>query len=151
MVLQNSRQLQKFIYISNNFLYQLVDPNHIVLDNIKRISSALDDTNFPLCASISNNLVRFAWNMKLEEPLYIGEILEASFGELAHALTRHLSPNAFDKAKNNIKNELREPFLKIMDAYTQNNSIQLHESLVRFRFIATTHQLNIMVYGDKKW
>ncbi len=126
----------------------MVDTDKVIVDNLEQLFYAIQNKRLTYCAKICNNLIYFSWNLKLEEPLYVAEVLEASFVELTHVL-ESLQPNDFEKTQELLSIKLLKPFKNILHAYKAKNSLELHRAMTHFRFIATTYQLNNITYGEK--
>ena len=55
------------------------DVKIVFTDRLRDIQQNLQNANYAVCNRISHDLVNFAWNLELEDEVFVSEVLESVF------------------------------------------------------------------------
>jgi|APSaa5957512535_1039671.scaffolds.fasta_scaffold114369_2 hypothetical protein len=120
------------------------DVQIVFTNKIKEIQNNLKITNYSVCNRISSELVKFAWNLELEDEVFISEVLESVFNNLVGFSAYAIPKEVNDK----INLDISEKMQLLADAYNTKDHTQLYECLKQLRYITTMYQLNVLQNYD---
>ena len=112
----------------------------VFTDKLKDIQKNLENANYSACDRISHDLVNFAWNLELEDEVFISEILEGVFSNLKEMSIGYKIPK---EVKEKIDLDISERMKLLADTYNTKDPLKLYESLKQLRYVTTLHQLNV--------
>ncbi len=116
------------------------DVNIIFTDRFKDVQKNLENANYSVCSRIAHDLVNFAWNLELEDEVFISEILEGVFTNLEEISIEYQIPK---EIRSKINSDIAEKMNSLADTYNTKDPSKLYKSLKQLRYITTQHQLNV--------
>ena len=120
----------------------MVNVDDIIMSHFKKISEVHNTGDFHTCTHLCSNIIQFSWNLQKETELFIGEVLESSYSQLAETEHRMNTDSSTPKQKK-IQFDLAPTLENIIECYKTHNISDLHKALSTFRYTVTCHQLNI--------
>ncbi len=115
------------------------DAKIVFTNKVGDIQKNLESANYSVCHRISSDLVKFTWNLELEDEVFISEILETVFDNLVD-ISDHAIPK---EIRDKINLDISEKIRFLVEAYNAKDPNQLYESLKQLRYITTEYQLNV--------
>ena len=112
------------------------------MGHFKKLSAVHDKGDFHTCAHLCGNIIQFSWNLQRETELFIAEVLESSYSQLAE-IESHMNTDYFALKQKEIKIKLMPMLENIIECYKTNNISGTHKDLSAFRYAVTCHQLNM--------
>ena len=117
------------------------DVKIVFTNKIEDIQKNLENGNYSVCNRISHDLVKFAWNLELDDEVFISEVLESVFDNLEGMSIEYQIPK---KVKDKIDSDIAKKMNSLADTYHTKDPNKLYESLKQLRYITTQHQLNVL-------
>ena len=115
------------------------DAKIVFTDMIEDMQKNLKSNNYSVCHKISNDLVNVVCRLELKDEVFISEVLESIFYNLAETHSYAIPKKVTDK----INLDISEKIQCLVEAYNTKDPNQLYESLKQLRYITTQHQLNV--------
>ena len=118
---------------------------HDMLENSKR-------REYNKCAELCTDLIKFAWRLQEDREIFIGEILESVFYQLAEEL--EISDSSNNKNISEYKSQIYEQMLqllqKVIESYVDGASDELYNSLIKIRVTATDFQFTLVQLNGER-
>ena len=119
----------------------------IFLDNLKQIGELIETRNIQGAYKVSTNLIRFCDITDDEEGIFISELLENVFSQVGPILDNY---QLSEQEITGLIQILQETYKGVIVAIEEKKRLEIFDTLVKLRFIATKLQLNQIRVGKKK-
>lgn len=119
----------------------------IFKENIEQIGNLLLEMDFASCFKLSGGLTHFNSYTENAEYIFISEVLEGIFSQVGPIVDDIQVP---EDEFNNFTSKIQEAYYNLKIAIEHNNKIEIFDSLVSLRFIATQFQLKWQILGKPK-
>lgn len=119
----------------------------IFLDNLKQIGELIETRNIQGAYKVSTNLIRFCDTTDDEEGVFISELLENVFSQVGPILDNY---QLSEQEITELIQSLQKTYKGFIVAIEEKKRLEIFDTLVKLRFIATKFQLNQMRVGKMK-
>jgi hypothetical protein len=116
-------------------------------ENINLINNSLSEMDFASCFRLSGGLTHFLSYTENAEYIFVSEVLESVFSQVGPIIDNVQVP---DDEFNEFMSKMKEAYSDLIIALEHDNKIEIFDSLVLLRFIATQFQLKWQKLGKPK-
>ena len=104
------------------------------------------------CAELCSDFTKFAWRLREDREIFIGEILESVFYQLGSELEMSDSSNNknISEYKLQIHEQLSQLLKKVMESYLNGVADELYKSLTKIRATATHFQFTLIQLNGER-
>ena len=125
--------------------------SEVYLSLFEDILKNSDKKEYGKCAELCTDFIKFAWRLRENREIFVGEILESIFYQLADEL--ETSKSSDDKNVSEYKSKIYEQMLhllqEVIESYTNGDQNELYKSLTKIRVNVTDFQFKLSQLGGQ--